>query len=55
MHHGFKTCLQSLRWPILPVVGVIVSMTFHMTFVHIILVRLRLVSGHLLGNSFPLG
>ena len=55
MVHGFKTCLQSLQWPMLPVAGGIVSMSFHLTFVHIILVRLRLMSGHLLGNSCSLG
>ena len=39
----------------LPVFGVRVSVTFHLTCVHIILVRFRLLSGHLLGNSFSLG
>ena len=34
---------------------IIISMTFHLTCVHIILVRFRLLSGHLLGNSCPLG
>ena len=29
-----------------------VSVTFHFLCVHIILVRFRLLSGHLLGNSF---
>ena len=28
-----------------------VSVTFHLTYVHIILVRFGLLSGHLLGNS----
>ena len=32
-----------------------VSVTFHLTCVHIILVRFGLLSGHLLGNSFSLG
>ena len=31
--------------------GVRVSVTFHLTCAHIILVRFRLLSGHLLGNS----
>ena len=35
----------------LPVVGVRVSVTFHLMFVHIILVRSRLLSGHLFGKS----
>ena len=32
-----------------------VRMTFHLTYVHIILVRFGLLSGHLFGNSCPLG
>ena len=28
---------------------------FHLMFVHILFVRFWLLSGHLLGNSFPLG
>ena len=35
--------------------GVRVSMTFHLTCVHIILIRFGLLSGHLLGNSCLLG
>ena len=35
----------------LPVFGVRVSVTFHLTCVHIILVWFRLLSGHLLGNT----
>ena len=35
--------------------GFRVSVTFHLTCVHIILVRFRLLSGHLLGISCSLG
>ena len=35
--------------------GVRVSVMFHLMFVHILLVRFGLLSGHLLGNSCPLG
>ena len=35
--------------------GVRVSVTFHRTCVHIILIWFRLLSGHLLGNSCSLG
>ena len=35
--------------------GVRVSVMFHFIFVHILLVRFGLLSGHLLGNSCPLG
>ena len=38
----------------LPVFGVRVSFTFHLMVVHIILVRLRLLSSHLLGKSCSL-
>ena len=38
-----------------PVFGVRCSVTFHLTCVHIILVRFRLMSGHLLGNSCSFG
>ena len=37
------------------VLGVRVSVTFHLTCVHIILGRIRLLSDHLLGNSCSLG
>ena len=37
------------------VFGVRVSVTFHLMFVHIILVRFRLLSDHLLGKSCSLG
>ena len=43
------------RRVMLPVFGVRVSVTFHLTCAHIILVRFRLLSGHLLGNSCSLG
>ena len=36
---------------LLPVFGVRVSVTFHFTCIHIILVRFGLLSGHYLGNS----
>ena len=39
----------------LPVFGVRGSVTFHLTYVIIILVRFRLLSGHLLGNSCSFG
>ena len=39
---------------LLPVFGVRVLVKFHLICVHIILVRFRLLSGHLLGNSCPL-
>ena len=39
----------------MPVFGVRVSVTFHLTCVHIIVVQFRLLSGHLLGNSCSLG
>ena len=35
--------------------GVRVLVTFHLVFVHIIFVRFRLLSGHLLGKSCSLG
>ena len=35
--------------------GVGVSVMFHLMFDHYTLVRLGLLSGHLLGNSSPLG
>ena len=35
---------------LLPVFGVRVSVTFHLTCVHNILVQFRLLNGHLLGN-----
>ena len=35
--------------------GVRVSVTFHLSCVHIILIRFGLLSGHLLGNSSSLG
>ena len=35
--------------------GVRVSVTVHLTCIHIILVRFGLLSGHLLGNSCSLG
>ena len=35
--------------------GVRVSMTFHLMYVHIISVRFRLLSGHLLGKGCSLG
>ena len=44
-------CCGSL-WPDF---GVRVSVTFHLIFVHIILVRFRLLNGHFLGNSCSLG
>ena len=40
---------------LLHVFGVSVSVTFHLTCVHIILVRFRLLSGHLLRNSCSFG
>ena len=40
---------------LLPVFGVRVSVTFHLTYVHIILNRFGLLSGHLFGNSCSLG
>ena len=40
---------------LLPVFGVRLSAMFHLTYVHIILVRFGLLSGHLLGNSSSLG
>ena len=39
----------------LPVFGVRVLVMFHITCVHISLVRFRLLSGHLLGNSRSFG
>ena len=45
-----KFCCGSL----LPVFAVRVSVTFYFTCAHIILVRFRLLSGHLLGNSCSL-
>ena len=36
---------------LLPVFGVRVSVMFHLTCVHIIIVRFRLLSGHLLGKA----
>ena len=35
--------------------GVSDSVIFHLMFVHYLLVRFGLLSGHLLGNSCPLG
>ena len=40
---------------LLPVFGVRASVTFHLTCVHIILVRFGVLSGHLLRNSCSLG
>ena len=48
---------NSLLTVLLPGFGVRVSMTFHLMFVHIFLVRVRFgsLSGHLLGKSCPFG
>ena len=35
--------------------GVRVSVMFHFMFFHLLLVKFGLLSGHLLGNSCPLG
>ena len=40
---------------LLPVFGVRVSVTFHLMCVHITFSSVRLLSGHLLGNSCSLG
>ena len=39
----------------MPVFGVIVSVTYHLMFVYISLVRFMLLNGHLLGMSCSLG
>ena len=46
---------QFCRGSVVPVFGVRCSLTFHLTCVHIILVRFRLMSGHLLENSCSFG
>ena len=59
-HSFYSNCLYlsgtvPRRWfccgSLLPVFGVRASVTFHLTCAHIILVRFRLLSGHLLENS----
>ena len=40
---------------LLHVFGVRVSLKFHLTCVHLILIRFRLLSGNRLGNSYSLG
>ena len=48
------TSVSVAEWFSVTCFGVRVSVTFHLTCVHIILVRFRLLSGHLLGNSCSL-
>ena len=50
---SFEYLLLNSCGSLLPVFGVKVSMTFHLLFVNIILVRFGLLSGHLLGKSCP--
>ena len=47
-------CCVSLL-PVFGVFGVRVSVTFHLTCVHVILIRFRLLSDHLLGYSYSFG
>ena len=47
--------LRFCRASLFPVFAVRVSVTFHLTCIHIILVRFGLLSGHLLGNSCAFG
>ena len=52
---GFEVWIWVLIASVPDLFGVRVSVTFHLTCVHIMLVRVGLLSGHFLGNNCSLG
>ena len=55
MLHISLLVMNRLLWFSVAFFGVRVSVMFHHIFVHIILVRFRLLSGHFLGKSCAFG